>query len=538
MSDVWFTKTERREMATPIVRRITKAIRNGSIDEALELCDELAVERIVLHDLLADITTALVTWIGRKLGETALKDAYTTIFEQSAKRSIYDVLSNRLNRRIEAALLARSCWIAHSCSGAGQQPASFRLEEDGEKFTFVLDPCGSGGRLWRMGRYGPDGDFGLTSKAYCWSFNRKNFPYYCVHCAFLNEILPSRQLGYPLWPVDPPAGPEDECRWHLYKNRKTFDRGRAFSAEQLEDMSTFTPDKIRRHLAKGDHQRALRVCRRMGGEFLFLHNLYVSGLASGLDFVAKRVGEEALGDVFRYLFNQSVETQIRPLIEKLSRKDATSWLIFNIFLASTCGGTGYPPAKVVVTENASAVTITLAPCASGGKLIRNGAYERCCIEANPQPCEPGRPQRAAPTAGLCVGAALRGHPGSHHLRLLRHPQKPSAPTIATSSYGPSRRLRVARETLENYLIDTSARLPIPGFILEPAVFRVVDYLSETRKPAALARTSKAFPWSGGIKGLPYYCALCTALLHESDCDWISVQPPASAKHRCTWRFRK
>ncbi len=496
MSGLWFSQTELQQLATPVVQRLSEAIRHGSIREAIRLCDELAGERIVLHDLLADSTTALVTWICRHLGEQSLADAYVYIFEQSAKRTVYDVLPSRLDRSVEAALLARSCWLAHCCSGAGQHPASFRLEEDEEKFTFIMDPCGSGGRLWRMGRYGPPFDFGLSSKAYSWSFKRKAFPYYCVHCAFLNEILPRQYLGYSLWPVDPPSGPEGECRWTLYKDRKRANqrpheraahrskngvpKRRCFSADQLEQMSTFTPVRIRRLLENGDRRGAVRVCRQRAGEFLFLHNLYVSGLASGLDFVAQRAGEQALGDVFRDIYRKCVKNQILPLIEGLSRKNAIGWLMFNLFLASTSGGAGHPPAKISVTENASAITVTLDPCASGGKLIRNGAFDQ-------------------------MG-----------------------------------NLRTAREALENYLIHASSRLPIPSSLMELSVIRVVDYLSETRKPSALKTTSKAFPWSGESKGLPYYCALCTGLLHESGCDWISVKPPGPAKHKhsCTWRFRK
>lgn len=482
MSERWFTSAELREMATPVIQRVTEAIRCGSISEAITLCGVLAEERIVLHDFYADATTALVTWLGREFGEEILEDAYTFIFEESAKRQLYDVLPGQLDRGIEATLLSRSCWIAHGCSGAGEQPASFRLEEDDEKFTFIMDPCGSGGRLWRKGRYRAPFGFALTKRAHAWSYNRKGFPTYCVHCVFLNEILPTRYLGYPLWPVDPPLGPEGECRWYLYKNREAVGKSRTikrtFSVSQLEEMSTSTPDRIRTCLAKGDRRGAVSVCRQMAGEFLFLHNLYVSGLASGLDFVVKRAGEEALGDVFGYLYRTCMKTQIQPIVDKLTRKDATSWLVFNFFLASTCGGIGYPPAKIEAIEDAQAVTVTLDPCASGGKLLGNGAYR------------------------------------------------------------PMGKLRTAKEVIENGLIRASVRLPIPGFVMEAAVPLVVDFLSETRKPSPLQKTSVPFPWSGEIEGLPYTCGLCTALLRESGCDWICVQPPVSPKHACTWRFRK
>ena len=57
-------------------------------------------------------------------------------------------------------------WRAHSCSGTGPNPGAFTITEDDEKFTFAMNPCGSGQRLWRNGAYeGPNG-FGVTAEAH------------------------------------------------------------------------------------------------------------------------------------------------------------------------------------------------------------------------------------------------------------------------------------------------------------------------------------------------------------------------------------
>ena len=45
-----------------------------------------------------------------------------------------------------------------------------------------------------------------------WTFNQKNFPYYCIHSAFLNELLPYETFGYLLWPTDEPQSPGDICK--------------------------------------------------------------------------------------------------------------------------------------------------------------------------------------------------------------------------------------------------------------------------------------------------------------------------------------
>ena len=60
-----------------------------------------------------------------------------------------------------------------------------------------MNPCGSGQRLWRMGRYeGADGH-AVMEEEHDWSYNRKGFPIYCTHCTFMNEILPIQWIGYP-----------------------------------------------------------------------------------------------------------------------------------------------------------------------------------------------------------------------------------------------------------------------------------------------------------------------------------------------------
>ena len=92
------------------------------------------------------------------------------------------------------------------------------MAEDEEKLTFTMNPCGSGQRLWRNGRYGPEG-WGVTDKAHDWSYGRKGFPLYCTHCAFMNELGPINWIGYPVYPSDPPEDfDRDPCTWYWYKD--------------------------------------------------------------------------------------------------------------------------------------------------------------------------------------------------------------------------------------------------------------------------------------------------------------------------------
>jgi len=100
----------------------------------------------------------------------------------------------------------------------GPSPGAFEISEDDEKLTFTMNPCGSGQRLWRNRRYGPEG-WGVTDAAHPWSYEREGFPLYCTHCAFMNETLPIRWIGHPVYPSDPPEDfDRDPCTWYWYKD--------------------------------------------------------------------------------------------------------------------------------------------------------------------------------------------------------------------------------------------------------------------------------------------------------------------------------
>ena len=87
----------------------------------------------------------------------------------------------------------------------GPQPGAFEIEEDDEKVTFRMNPCGSGQRLWRMGRYEGEDGHAVMEEEHDWAYDRKGFPIYCTHCTFMNEILPIHWIGYPVYPSDPPG---------------------------------------------------------------------------------------------------------------------------------------------------------------------------------------------------------------------------------------------------------------------------------------------------------------------------------------------
>ena len=68
-------------------------------------------------------------------------------------------------------------------------------------------------------RYRGEDPYGVTRKAHDWSYGRAGFPLYCTHCAFMNELLPIRWYGLPLYPSRAPEDfDHDPCLWYWYKD--------------------------------------------------------------------------------------------------------------------------------------------------------------------------------------------------------------------------------------------------------------------------------------------------------------------------------
>lgn len=217
MAERWFTDDELREMCRPTMDRAIEAIDAGDLGTAKRLCESMKHEWRFLHDLMVHGIAGLLTYIHETHGEEALAEAQTHKADHGFWRKAVEQIAARDRREIVHALAAT--WRAHSTSGMGPAPGAFTIEEDDEKFTFRMNPCGSGQRLWRTGAYEGPGAYSRTREAHDWSYGRKGLPVYCTHCTFTNESLPLRWIGAPLYPSDAPADYDvDPCVWRWYKD--------------------------------------------------------------------------------------------------------------------------------------------------------------------------------------------------------------------------------------------------------------------------------------------------------------------------------
>ena len=106
--------------------------------------------------------------------------------------------------------------------------ADFTIAEEEDRFVFTLDPCGSGGRLWRGVMWRDMFGYGrplspLIPQQHPIDFMRRDAPSYCTHCAASNRAQLGR-AGDPRVPlffvIDGHAQlrPGMPCRTYVYKD--------------------------------------------------------------------------------------------------------------------------------------------------------------------------------------------------------------------------------------------------------------------------------------------------------------------------------
>lgn len=133
------------------------------------------------HDLMVEYAACTQSLVYREKGaeylDGFLKETYDSAFKMFYP--IYDMLDD-----ISLLRLFVRVWHYHQ--------ATFQVEEQENRFAFILDPCGSGGRMYRAEmhkgrfRYG-EGIPCLMKEPADINFNRKDFPIYCTHCASSNR---------------------------------------------------------------------------------------------------------------------------------------------------------------------------------------------------------------------------------------------------------------------------------------------------------------------------------------------------------------
>ncbi len=208
------------ELGISTYDRLRDAVKAGDKETALELVDYVQHEVKGIHDVYCDWSYAFLTWISDNCGEEMLPDVlrYTN---EKISLAFFDQLKGlkTVKQRVQ--------WYTEQMrahrSGPGET-GTIKVWEEEDRYVIECDPCGSGGRMRRMGeldrtppRTGVPFNFGKTKKAYPWSWYMEDVPYYCVHCCYWSELMPMEATGAPTRIAEYDPDPNAPCRLYFYK---------------------------------------------------------------------------------------------------------------------------------------------------------------------------------------------------------------------------------------------------------------------------------------------------------------------------------
>ena len=207
----YFTEEQLAKMGTPRSERAIAAIEAGEKEKAIKEVHGMHNEFLSMHNILRDWIAAIYSYIYKKDGDEALYEV------NKAACSYW--LKDLMELYPKAEPQRRAQMLAAGFRG---HLVPLKVEEDDEKFTLTMLPCGSGGKLHTSGAYEPPRNLAKVKKAQPQTFFKENFPVYCTHCAF-QEIIPVEELGYPMFITDCPEGDKigkENCKVYIYKDPK------------------------------------------------------------------------------------------------------------------------------------------------------------------------------------------------------------------------------------------------------------------------------------------------------------------------------
>ena len=206
-----FNAEETARLLTPHCSQALQRLENNRHD-IQDLLRDQHTEWRPLHDLLNLWVTALFSVIYEEQGTDYLSElvwkTYVNMFDGTYR--MYSMMDTRSLFRNLVRL-----WYYHQ--------ATFRVTEEEDRFAFHLDPCGSGGRLYRGEALMP-GVFRYGKGMLCeiqepgdLTFGRAPFPIYCIHCAATNRDQYDGKPWAFIIDGETMSDPSKPCTQYLYK---------------------------------------------------------------------------------------------------------------------------------------------------------------------------------------------------------------------------------------------------------------------------------------------------------------------------------
>jgi hypothetical protein len=201
------------ELGIPTQTMAEQAIREGRIEEGLELYGYMRQEYKIIHDFMVNWVQDLLQYIADNMGEQAVFDAIRVTYEKSWKERyrLWDQMTpeERLQLSVEG--------MRGHFSGP-ERRGGMKITEEEYRHVIALDPCGSGGVMRRGDTETGGPPFptdGVNKEKHDWTWGKTGVKWYCTHCCAATEYLTVKDLGYILRPVDHSMHDEDPCKWYI-----------------------------------------------------------------------------------------------------------------------------------------------------------------------------------------------------------------------------------------------------------------------------------------------------------------------------------
>ena len=202
-----FTDAELEEMGRRTLDVLTEAIDAGDKEKAKELARRMYKEFNYLHDGYFSWVTGLLTYIYNKLGVDAVEEAERFAHTVEAKIAFIPTGHTELRDRVLDML-----------GGLRGHLQPIEINEDDEKITLTMKPCGSGQRLIDMGGY--EAGLARIKEPGPATWGMKDFPLYCVHCPVMEMLAIENTGDFAICRfASDPIGEED-CQFVFYKDKK------------------------------------------------------------------------------------------------------------------------------------------------------------------------------------------------------------------------------------------------------------------------------------------------------------------------------
>jgi hypothetical protein len=199
---------ELKELSMFNLDKVLRALDKKDIEEARKYAQIMEEEAKHAHDLMVEFVYVLLSYIGKNYGEEEVVKAMRSRHGVRAQ-----VAERMLGMKPEDAVRFKT--MVHR-----GHHSQMTLTEEEERFVLKLDPCNTGGRLFRDGLDQPPFNLGKFRKKLPETWNQTEVPYYCGHCAMHAIMGVQKGAPHPTWVYRRPRNPQDPCYQYCYKRTR------------------------------------------------------------------------------------------------------------------------------------------------------------------------------------------------------------------------------------------------------------------------------------------------------------------------------